>query len=114
TGSRLRGLDLDVAPGEIVGLAGLLGSGAEEVPYLLFGAQRASGGHVAVGHRELDLARHQPATAVPLGLSFIPADRNRDGIAREIEVDRNMLALVLSRFTAGMRLRNRRVRHAAD
>src|SRR5690606_31480253 len=66
TGSRLRGLDLDVAPGEIVGLAGLLGSGAEEVPYLLFGAQRASGGHVAVGHRELDLARHQPATAVPL------------------------------------------------
>ena len=45
-GDRVRGLDFEVAPGEIVGLAGLLGSGAEEVPYLLFGAQRASAGTI--------------------------------------------------------------------
>ena len=34
-----------------------------------------------------------------MGFSFIPADRNRDGIAREIEIDRNMMSLVLRRFT---------------
>ena len=88
-------------PGEIVGLAGLLGSGAEEVPYLLFGAQRAAAGTDArIKGREVDLTKHQPASAVGMGLSFIPADRNRDGIAREIEIDRNMMALVLRRFTS--------------
>ena len=56
------------------------------------------------------LTRQQPASAVGMGFSFIPADRNRDGIAREIEIDRNMMSLVLRRFTAGGRLRNRRVR----
>lgn len=113
-GERLRHLDLDVAPGEVVGLAGLLGSGAEEVPYLLFGAQRAAAGTATIGERSVDLTRHQPAAAVQLGFSFIPADRNRDGIAREIEVDRNMLALVLRRFSQGGRLRNRRLRSTAD
>ena len=113
-GDRVRGLDFEVAPGEIVGLAGLLGSGAEEVPYLLFGAQRASAGTIRVNGREVDLTRQQPAAAVGMGLSFIPADRNRDGIAREIEIDRNMMALVLRRFSTGGRLRNRRVRAASE
>ncbi len=109
-GDRVRGLDFEVAPGEIVGLAGLLGSGVEEVPYLLFGAQRASAGTIRINGRDVDLTRQQPAAAVGMGLSFIPADRNRDGIAREIEIDRNMMSLVLRRFSSGGRLRNRRVR----
>jgi ABC-type sugar transport system ATPase subunit len=113
-GDRVRGLDFEVAPGEIVGLAGLLGSGAEEVPYLLFGAQRASAGTLRLKGRDVDLTRQQPASAVGLGLSFIPADRNRDGIAREIEIDRNMMALVLRRFSTGGRLRNRRVRSVSE
>jgi len=112
-GDRLRSLDLDVAPGEIVGIAGLLGSGAEDVPYLLFGARRAEAGEIVVNGRQTDIARHQPASAVELGLSFIPADRNRDGIAREIAVDRNMMLLVLARFRAAGRLRNRLLRSTA-
>ncbi len=113
-GDRVRGLGFEVAPGEVVGLAGLLGSGVEEVPYLLFGAQRAAAGTLQVNGRRVDLTRQQPASAVGMGLSFIPADRNRDGIAREIEVDRNMMSLVLRRFTAGGRLRNGRVRSTSD
>jgi ribose transport system ATP-binding protein len=116
TGQRLQALDLEVATGEIVGIAGLLGSGAEEVPYVLFGAQRALAGTATVGTlggKPIDLARQQPAAAVGQGLSFIPADRNRDGIAREIEVDRNMMALVLPRFRRSGRLRNRDLRATA-
>jgi ribose transport system ATP-binding protein len=113
-GGRLRALDLVVGAGEIVGLAGLLGSGAEDVPYLLFGAQPATAGSVSIDGRSVDATRQQPAAAVGMGFSFIPADRNRDGIAREIEIDRNMLSLVLRRFTAAGRLSNRRVRSAAD
>lgn len=114
SGVRLRTLDLDVVPGEIVGIAGLLGSGAEEVPYLLFGAQQPTGGSITIGARRVDIPKHQPAAAVGMGFSFIPADRHRDGIAPEIEIDRNMMALVLDRFTQGGRLRNRRVRSTAD
>ncbi|MBI5088303.1 MAG: sugar ABC transporter ATP-binding protein [Actinobacteria bacterium] len=113
-GKRLRGLDFDVAPREIVGLAGLLGSGAEEVPYLLFGAQRATAGRARVHGTDVDLTRQQPAHAVGMGMSFIPADRNRDAIAREIEVDRNMMSLVLRGFTGGGRLNNRQLRSAAN
>lgn len=112
-GDRLRSLDLDVAPGEIVGIAGLLGSGAENVPYLLFGAHRAEAGQITIGGRHIDISRHQPASAVDAGFSFIPADRNRDGIAREIEVDRNMMLLVLGRFRKGGRLRSRLLRSTA-
>ena len=112
-GGRLRALDLDVARGEIVGIAGLLGSGAEDVPYLLFGARRAEAGRITIGGRHVAIARHQPAAAVGMGFSFIPADRNRDGVAREITVDRNMMLLVLHRFRNGGRLRNRDVRLAA-
>ena len=112
-GGRLRALDLDVAVGEVVGIAGLLGSGAEDVPYLLFGAHRAEAGTASIRGREIDVTRQQPAAAVGMGFSFIPADRNRDGIAREIEIDRNMMLLVLGRFTRGLQLRNRLVRSAA-
>ena len=72
-GDRVRGLDFEVAPGEIVGLAGLLGSGAEEVPYLLFGAQRASAGTTrgSTG-ATVDLTRQQPAAAVGHGAVVHP------------------------------------------
>ncbi|MGH9295948.1 MAG: ATP-binding cassette domain-containing protein, partial [Acidimicrobiales bacterium] len=43
-GGRLRDLSLRLAPGEIVGVAGLIGSGAEDVPYLLFGSAASTGG----------------------------------------------------------------------
>lgn len=112
-GDALNELNLTVGRGEIVGLAGLLGSGAEEVPYLLFGAQPAKAGKLTIDGSAVDVTSQQPASAVGMGLAFIPADRNRDAIAREVEIDRNMMSLVLDRFTAGGRLRNGRVRAAA-
>lgn len=113
-GGRLRSLGLLVAPGETVGIAGLLGSGAEDVPYLLFGAAKAAAGTATVNGRTVELARQHPAEAVKMGMSLIPADRQRDGIAGEIEVDRNMMLLVLARFWRSGRLRNRELRGTAD
>ncbi|WP_439678386.1 sugar ABC transporter ATP-binding protein [Embleya sp. MST-111070] len=78
-GRYLRGLDLRVAAGEIVGIAGLLGSGREEVPYVLSGAHRdgvtgsfAIGG-VTVEHPSIPRARE-------LGVVFVPADRGAEAI----------------------------------
>ena len=113
-GGRLKSFDLAVDRGETVGIAGLLGSGAEDVPYLLFGAVKAIGGTVTMRDHTVHLAKQHPAAAVQMGMSFIPADRQRDGIAGEIEVDRNMMLLVVDRFLRSARLRNRDLRSTAD
>jgi ribose transport system ATP-binding protein len=113
-GGQVRGLDLHVAPGEVVGLAGLLGSGAEEVPYLLFGARQATGGELTLGGRAVPAARQHPAQAVGMGLALIPADRRRDAIAPAVSVAENMMLLVVRRFQKGGRLRNGQLRATAD
>ena len=114
SGGRVHDLDLTVAPGEVVGLAGLMGSGAEDVPYLLFGARPARGGSLQMGDTVVDLARHNPAAAVALGMALIPADRRRDAIAAAVSVAENMMVLVAPRFLRSGRLRHRELRAAAD
>ncbi len=69
-GEFLNGVDLVVRSGEIVGVAGLLGSGREELPYLLGGDPQS----VARG----DLASVQAGSGT--GISFVPADRLRESI----------------------------------
>lgn len=113
SGGRVHDLDLEVAPGEVVGLAGLMGSGAEDVPYLLFGARPARG-TLRLGDAAVDLARHSPAAAVAMGMALIPADRRRDAIATAVSVAENMMMLVAPRFHRSGRLRHRELRAAAD
>jgi len=113
-GGRLTGLDLSVAPGEVVGLAGLLGSGAEDVPYLLFGARPAEAGEVTVHGATTSISGQQPAAAVNAGLALIPADRRRDAIAPAVSVAENMMLLVVPRFRRRGVLNNRKLRSTAD
>ncbi len=114
TGGRVHGLDLEVAAGEVVGLAGLMGSGVEDVPYLLFGARPSAGGRLEIDEATVDLGRHSPAAAVALGIALIPADRRRDAIAPAVSVAENMMLLVARRFSRGGRLRLGDLRDTAD
>jgi ribose transport system ATP-binding protein len=114
SGGRVRGLHLDVAPGEVVGLAGLIGSGAEDVPYLLFGARPATGGELTLNGRTTALTRQDPSAAVSSGIALIPAERRRDAIAPEVSVAENMMLLVVSRFRKHGRLRTGQLRATAD
>src|SRR6202012_5781004 len=56
-GERLEDLSFQIGAGEILGVAGLIGSGAEDLPYLLFGAQPAISGTLRLGDEELDSSR---------------------------------------------------------
>lgn len=72
--------DLSLRKGEIVGVTGLLGSGFEVIPYLLFGARRASGGTLTFGSDDqVDVRDLNPAEALARGIVLLPADRQRDG-----------------------------------
>jgi ribose transport system ATP-binding protein len=93
-GGRLRELSLTLAPGEIVGLAGLIGSGAEDVPYLLFGSLAATAGTLEIDHETLSVPRITPSDAVRRRLALIPADRKQFGLGLTLDVWENMVMLV--------------------
>jgi ABC-type sugar transport system ATPase subunit len=70
-GERLHGIDLVVRPGEIVGIAGLPGSGVEDVFQVLAARSRPESGHVRIG----DTAVSSPRIAARLGVGLLPASR---------------------------------------
>ncbi|RDI58651.1 sugar ABC transporter ATP-binding protein [Microvirga subterranea] len=92
-GRRVRDVSFDIRPGEIVGLAGLLGSGRTETARVVFGADRAEAGRVAFG----DIAEPaaEPAEAIRAGMGFCSEDRKFEGIIPDMSVRENLtLALM--------------------
>lgn len=77
-GETLRGVDLTIAPGEVVGLTGLAGAGHEELASALFGAAKLSGGSIEWKGRP-HRVRH-PVQASARGIALVPADRRRQGL----------------------------------
>ena len=81
--------------GEVLGLTGLVGSGFEEIPYLLFGAEPARDGRMTIAGREYDLARMSPSAAIKAGMALIPADRQgAAGVGSLLVRDNVMLQVV--------------------
>lgn len=68
-------IDLQMAAGEILGLTGLIGSGCEDVPALLYGAQDDAVGHMTLDGEEIPLAGFTPAEALAHDIAYLPADR---------------------------------------
>lgn len=97
TGEVVNGLDFDVHKGEIVGLAGLVGMGQNEVPYLLFGASGASGEVVMAG-RSLSVTGLTPARAAAAGLALVPGDRLGTSGIGHLSVQDNVGLPVLRQF----------------
>lgn len=89
TGRWLRGVDLDLRPGEAVGIAGVLGSGRDELPYALASATKDEvGGTIVVGDQQLPWGR--PAAAQELGVGFVPADRARQAVVAPFSLGENL------------------------
>ncbi|WP_433544631.1 sugar ABC transporter ATP-binding protein (plasmid) [Streptomyces sp. CA-294286] len=92
-------IDLDVRPGEIVGLAGLVGSGRSEILETIYGARRPTSGHVAVdGDR---LRTGSVRAAVRAGIGLAPEERKAQALLMLESVTRNVSLSTLSRFSRG-------------
>ncbi len=96
-GSRLRGVSLEVGQGEIVGVAGLLGSGRTETARAVFGAAPSEQGAVFVGGRRLD--PRSPDDAIGAGIGFVSEDRKAEGIIPELSVRDNLTLAALPMLT---------------
>ncbi|WLS00528.1 galactofuranose ABC transporter, ATP-binding protein YtfR [Shinella sumterensis] len=87
--------DLNVASGEVVGIAGLLGSGRTETAEILFGAERADSGTAQADGRTLDLS--SPRAAIREKFGFCPEDRKVDGIVGDLSVRENIVLALQAR-----------------
>jgi simple sugar transport system ATP-binding protein len=82
-------LDLNVRAGEVLGLAGLLGSGRTETARLLFGADARDSGELRVRGRTVAL--RGPRDAIRLGFAFCSEDRKTEGIVPDLSVRENLI-----------------------
>ncbi len=80
---------LTIHAGEVVGLAGLLGSGRTELARLLFGADRADHGRLRVGGKVTQL--RNPRSAIARHLAFCSEDRRQEGLVTELTVRENIV-----------------------
>jgi ribose transport system ATP-binding protein len=96
-GRKLDRVSLEAARGEIVGMAGLLGSGRTETARAIFGADAVDEGTVELEGKPLDL--DSPRDAIEAGLAFLTEDRKAEGIIPELSVRENLTLAALPEMT---------------
>jgi simple sugar transport system ATP-binding protein len=104
--------DLTVHPGEVVGLAGLLGSGRTELARLLFGADRADTGTLEVNSRPVRL--RSPSTAIAERIAFSSEDRKGEGVIGDLTVRENIVLALQARRGWARRLPRRATDELVD
>ncbi|MFF7387555.1 sugar ABC transporter ATP-binding protein [Streptomyces scabiei] len=88
--------DLEIKKGEVLGLAGLLGSGRTELARLLFGADQPDSGKVTVAGKQISMSA--PNDAIDAGVAFCSENRKAEGLVPDLTVRENIiLALQASR-----------------
>jgi ribose transport system ATP-binding protein len=92
-GRKLNRVTVDAGRGEIVGMAGLLGSGRTETARAIFGADRIESGEIYLEGRPLKL--RSPGDAINAGLAFLSEDRKAEGIIPELSVRENLTLAAL-------------------
>jgi ribose transport system ATP-binding protein len=109
-GGRATDVSLAIHETEVVGVAGLLGSGADDLPSILFGAQHGDAGTLTVNGRAHRISAMTPVEAVFHRIALVPADRRRDAIVASLTVAENASILVNDRFAGrGRRIHSRRL-----
>jgi len=103
SGGVIEDFSLDLAAGEVVGVTGLIGSGYDDVPYLIYGARPARAGSLDIGGRGVNLVDMTPREAIDRGVVLVPADRAAAGVIGPLPVADNVTMPTLgSRFRPWM------------
>lgn len=98
---------LTLHAGEIVGLTGLIGSGFDVLPYVIFGATPAEAGTLLLDGETLNLVGMTPRRALRAGVALLPADRQGASGIGGLSVAENVMVLALSRFFGRLGLNRR-------
>ncbi|MFI6095985.1 sugar ABC transporter ATP-binding protein [Lentzea sp. NPDC051213] len=93
---RIKGIDVTIRPGEVVGLAGLLGSGRTETAKAIIGALPLDHGTVLVAGKPVP---HNVKAATKAGISMLAEDRKTEGIIPNLSVRENIVLAALPRLS---------------
>lgn len=96
----LEGVDLDLKAGEILGVAGLVGSGRTELARAIFGADRIAAGTITLDGVAISPA--SPADAIALGIGLVPEDRKHQAIFAALGILTNFSVAALKSFSNGL------------
>ena len=88
--------DLKTNEGEILGLAGLLGSGRTEMARLIFGIDRADQGEVYLKEKKVNI--NAPSKAIAIGIGFCPEDRKSEGIIPDLSIKENIILALQGKY----------------
>ncbi len=108
-GRVLRDLSFSLRRGEVLGLAGLLGSGRTELARVLFGVECSTAGTISIKGRPVRI--NSPAAAIKLGLGYLTADRQAQGLVPILSLQENLSLPNLGRL-ARLGVVNRRAETA--
>ncbi|MEZ2219607.1 galactofuranose ABC transporter, ATP-binding protein YtfR [Rhizobium sp. RCC_161_2] len=92
---KIKPFDLEVRVGEVVGIAGLLGSGRTETAEVMFGVERADSGEARIDSQAVTLS--SPRAAIKNGFGFCPEDRKTDGIIGDLSIRENIVMALQAR-----------------
>jgi rhamnose transport system ATP-binding protein len=92
-----RGVSLQLRAGEILGIAGLVGSGRSELAEIIFGMTPAESGVIRIDGKAVTIA--SPSDAKHLGIAYVPEDRGRQGLVRPMPIAENVSLANLGRLS---------------
>ncbi|MBE1446654.1 sugar ABC transporter ATP-binding protein [Paenibacillus sp. OAS669] len=111
--TKVRGVNLTVHRGEIVGVVGLVGAGKTELSRVLFGADPMDRGEIRIQGKPVRLSN--PTAAVREGIALIPEERRKQGILVEQSIKHNLSLPLLKLFSSlGFVQRAKEVANAAE
>lgn len=96
----LDAVSLKVMPGQVVGLAGLLGSGRTEILEAIYGLTPIQSGEVRVNGRAVKI--HSPRQAIENGINMVPEERRSQGLVLDSSVEDNVLMASFDRISRSM------------
>ena len=109
--SKVKNVNLAVRSGEIVGLAGLVGSGRTQLAEALFGLETISHGSIYVDGSLVEI--RSPRDATQAGLAYVPEDRRRHGVILEMPIRSNVTLASLDKLSKNGMLQKRAERDIA-
>jgi ribose transport system ATP-binding protein len=98
-GIRVNGVSFQLHAGEILGIAGLMGSGRTELARCLFGIDRLDSGELRMRGRRVDIGNARAAQRA--GVALIPEDRREQGLVLDHSVNENLMLPLLGRLRRG-------------
>ncbi|MCC3359183.1 sugar ABC transporter ATP-binding protein [Bacillus sp. REN16] len=112
SGRRVQDVSFKLYPGEILGIAGLMGSGRSETARAIFGMDPIDNGEIHIKGEKKSI--HSSKDAIKSGLALIPEDRRVQGLVLDLSVKDNMILPILSKVRKGFTINNKKANEISE